>query len=92
MTTQKRSTDSELNKEVSKIQQPIPAEKQMQADPSPVKLDEPAPVPQPALKTATAEETATNLEKQAGYDPKANQPTKEEKADFEASEKRAKGK
>lgn len=91
METKKRSTSKELNEEVSKIQQPIAPEKQMQADPVPVKLTEPAPVPQPPLKEATKAETEANLEKQSGYNPKANQPSEEEKKAFEASEKRLKG-
>ncbi len=91
METKKRSTNTELNKEVAQVQKPIEAEKQMIADPAPIKLEEPAPVPQPPLKVATKEETEANLKKQAGYDPKANRPTDEEKAEFDEAQKSAKG-
>lgn len=90
METKKRSTSTELNKEVSAIQKPVPEEQQMIADPAPVPMPEPGPVPQPPLKEISKEEAAKNLQKQAGYDPKANRPTDREKQDFEDAQKQAK--
>lgn len=90
MKTPKRSTNEELNKDVAKIQQPVPEEKQFVADPAPVELVEPSPVPQPPLAQTSKEDAEANLKKQSGYDPKANQPSKEEKEDFNESQKNAK--